>query len=85
MPNGHWFEMDRQLYFEGDNFLLQDLDRIRALRQLVRSSLQILARLEKQAGANTEAVEAERAYLDATHREIQRLERKVLYSEFGFL
>lgn len=77
--------MDRQLNFDGDNFLLGDLDRIRALRQSVRSSLQALAGLEKHGGANTEAVEAERAYLDATHREIQRLERKVLYSEFGFL
>lgn len=84
-PNGLYFDMDRPLGIVGNSFLLRDLDRIRELRLSTRCSLQALARLEEQGGGNVEAVEAERAYLDATHREIQRLERKVLYSEFGFL
>ena len=85
MPNGHYFEMDRRLGLGGDCSLLRNLDRVRELRLSSRCSLQALARLEGQGGANAEIIEAERAYLDATHREIHRLERKVMYSEFGFL
>ena len=62
---------------------LRDWEKIKALRILLESSQSKLADLENDPNSNEALKLEQKAIIDATRREIQRLERKSLYSEFG--
>ncbi|MFC1896479.1 hypothetical protein ACFL0Q_07465 [Thermodesulfobacteriota bacterium] len=58
------------------------MERLKDLRGLLRATQKTLARLEKRPWKDTEEIERERAILEAIRREIQRLERQLVYSDF---
>ena len=62
---------------------LRDMEKIKALRILLESSQAKLSKLEKDPNSNEETKLEQKVIYDATRREIQRLERKSFYSEFG--
>ncbi len=62
---------------------LRNLERIRELRILLKSIQGNLDKMGKAPMQNEGIILGEKSILDATHREIRRLEKKNLSSEFG--
>lgn len=65
--------------------LFHDMERSRDLRVLLAASKKKIARLQKAPTKHRAELEAELAFHGQAQRELQRLERRMLYSEFGFL
>jgi len=64
------------------NSPLQDLERIRDLRTLSKASQERMNDLEKDSMKNESLILQERSMLEATHKEIRRLERRIFAAEF---
>lgn len=62
---------------------LQTMDRIRDLRILLESTKNRLAHLEKDPTRDEDLVLRERIILEATQKEIRRLERNAFYLELS--
>ncbi len=62
---------------------LRAWEKIKALRILLESSRTKLDNLEGDPTSDEDAKLEQKAIIDATQREIQRLERKSFYAEFG--
>ncbi len=69
----------------GPSSLFHDLERSRELRVLLAASKKKIARLQRAPAKHHAELEAELALHDQAQRELQRLERRMLYAEFGFL
>jgi hypothetical protein len=56
---------------------------MKQLRTFIKSIQEKLTELEKEPVLNKELVAQEKAILEATQKELRRLERKTLYAELG--
>jgi hypothetical protein len=77
-------DFEEMLYGQGRGSSLINFMKIRDLRTFFRATQHKLEELEKDAVSNKEKLLLLGSILEAVKREIQRLERKSLYLEFGF-
>ena len=78
---GDWISGE-MLPHQNSSMTLTNMERIRALKIWTRSIQAKLEELEKDQGINQEEILRDQIMLNATQKEIQRLERKSLLNEF---
>ena len=77
------FSFNDSFYWEDPGLSLRNMGLIKQLRTLERSSQERLAELEEDPVLNKELIMQERAILEATQKELRRLERKAFYAQLG--
>lgn len=78
------WDIEEMLYGRGSRPSLINFMKIRDLRTFFSATQQKIEELKKDAVSNKEKILLLGSISEAVKREIQRLERKSLYLEFGF-
>ncbi len=77
------FRFDDSFYWEEPGPSLRDMGLIKQLRTFENSIQEKLVELEKDPVPNRELIVQERATLEATQKELRRLEKKNFYDQLG--
>jgi hypothetical protein len=77
------FSFNEPFCWEDPGLSLRNMGLIKQLRTLEKSIQDKVADLEKEPVLNKESIMQERVTLEATQKEIRRLERKTLDAELG--
>ncbi len=77
------FPLDVFFCWEDPGLPLRNIGHIKELRGFERSIQERLSELEAEPEPNETMISQERAILEATRKEIQRLEKQSLYSQLG--
>jgi len=77
------FSFNDFFYWEEQVLSLRNMGLMKQLRTFEKSIQDKLAKLEKEPLLNRELIIQEKAILEATQKEIRRLERKAFYAQFG--
>ena len=77
------FSFNDLSHWEDPGLPLRNMRLIRELRTFEKSIQERLTELEKEPRSNKELIVQETAILEATQKEIRRLERQSFYSQFG--
>ena len=79
------FSFNEPFCWEDPGLSLRNMGLIKQLRTLEKSIQDKVADLEKEPVLNKESIMQERVTLEATQKEIRRLERQSFYSQFGLV
>ena len=77
------FSFNNFFYWDDPGLPLRNMGLIKELRSFEKYNQERLAELEKEPGSNKELIMQEKAILEATQKEIRRLERQSFYSQLG--
>ena len=77
------FRIDYMIASRDPGLSLSIMQLVKDLRTFARAVQTKIDELQKDPSPNQELILQEKAILETTRREIQRLERKALYSELG--
>jgi len=77
------FSFNDFFYRDDPGVPLRNMGLIKEWRTFEKSTRERLAELEKEPASNKELIMQEKAILEATQKEIRRLERQCFYSQFG--
>ena len=77
------FSFRESFCWEDPGLPLRNMQLIKELRVFEKSIQEGLARIEKEPTPNKELIKQEKTILEATQKEIQRLERQSFSSQFG--
>jgi hypothetical protein len=77
------FSFNDFFYWDDPGLSLRNMGLIKELRTFEKSIQEKLTGLEKEPVSNKELIMQEKVILEATQKEIRRLERQSFYSQFG--